>query len=174
MVDRKIEVFDGFLKKEDFIKIQNKVFDNEFPWEFNKDICGQKEEENQLDNCMFVHVVYGTRPNFKISPLLELLKPLLDKLNIDILCRIKVNLNLRTENHVEHCYHVDHSNDLFYSAIFYLNDCNGGTKIEGQPLIQSVANRLVVFPSNMLHTGVSQTNTKRRDVINIIFTKYNG
>jgi hypothetical protein len=174
MANRKIEVFDNFLKKEDLIKIQNEVFNPEFPWGYNEDICGHEEEKNKLDNCMFVHGVYRSQPNFVISPLFKVLEPLLNKLNIDSLCRIKINLNLRTENHVEHCYHVDHTNDLFYSAIFYLNDCNGGTNIEGQPFIESVANRLLVFPSNIPHTGVTQTNTKRRDVINIIFTKYNG
>ena len=174
MDKRKIEVFDNFLNAENFVKIQNEILDSEFPWGYNDDICGHKEEQNKLDNCMFVHCVYKSQPKFYISPIFNLLTPLLNKLNIDSLCRIKINLNLRTESHLEHCYHVDHKDVNFYSAIFYLNENNGGTNIEGQPFIKSVANRLIIFPSNVAHTGVTQTNTKRRVVINIIYTKHNG
>ena len=55
------------------------------------------------------------------------------------------------------------------TAIFYMNTNNGYTLLETEEKIESVENRLVVFPCDMLHTGVSQTDTKIRVTLNLNF-----
>ena len=52
------------------------------------------------------------------------------------------------------------------TSIFYMNTNNGYTKFEDGTKIESVANRLVSFPSNMKHKGTSCTDEKTRVVIN--------
>ena len=52
------------------------------------------------------------------------------------------------------------------TSIFYMNTNNGYTKFEDGTKIESVANRLVSFPSNMKHKGSSCTDEKIRVVIN--------
>ena len=58
---------------------------------------------------------------------------------------------------------------IFTSAIFYLNTNNGYTKFEDGTIISSIENRLVTFPSTMLHTGTSCTDTKYRLVLNLVY-----
>ena len=52
------------------------------------------------------------------------------------------------------------------TAIFYVNSNNGYTEFETGECIHSLANRMVLFPSNIKHRGVTQTNAKERFVIN--------
>ena len=59
------------------------------------------------------------------------------------------------------------------TSILYVNTNNGYTKFEDGTIVESVANRLVSFPSNMKHTGTSCTDEKTRVVINFnYFSKY--
>ena len=52
------------------------------------------------------------------------------------------------------------------TSIFYVNTNNGYTKFEDGTKVESVANRMITFPSNMKHTGTSCTDEKKRIVIN--------
>ena len=52
------------------------------------------------------------------------------------------------------------------TAIFYLNTCNGKTVVNGTE-VESIANRVVIFPANTPHYVISQTDTDRRIVLNI-------
>jgi hypothetical protein len=169
MDNNKILVFENFLDVKDFENIKRTITDLSFPWHYNSSICQEEDEKDKLDNCQFVHLFYKSNPRFEISPHFPILVPLLERLKVDSLCRIKANLNLRTEKPVKHCFHDDHKIDLFYSSILYINDNDGGTYIKDR-FIESKSNRMVLFPSQTLHSGVSQTNTKRRLVINTVFT----
>ena len=52
------------------------------------------------------------------------------------------------------------------TAIFYVNSNNGYTEFETGEQIRSLPNRMVTFPSNIKHRGVSSINSKERYVIN--------
>ena len=52
-------------------------------------------------------------------------------------------------------------------GIFYLNTNNGYTEFEDGSKVESVANRFVSFTGDLIHRGVSQTDTKARVVINL-------
>ena len=52
------------------------------------------------------------------------------------------------------------------TSIFYVNTNNGYTELETGEKIESVANRLVTYPLNMKHSGVTQTDTQQRVLIN--------
>ena len=55
------------------------------------------------------------------------------------------------------------------TSIFYVNTNNGYTKFEDGTKVESVANRMVTFPTNMKHTGTSCTDEKMRIVINFTY-----
>ena len=57
------------------------------------------------------------------------------------------------------------------TSIFYVNTNNGYTKFEDGTKVESVANRMVTFPSNMKHTGTSCTDERIRVVINFNYFK---
>ena len=91
--------------------------------------------------------------------------------------RIKANLLVKTPNIIVHEFHVD-LNDLseekskqVTTSIFYVNTNNGYTEFEDGAKVESVANRLVTFSSNMKHRGTSCTDEKTRIVINFNYFK---
>ena len=53
------------------------------------------------------------------------------------------------------------------TSIFFINTNNGYTMFETGKKVPSVENRLVTFPNNLMHTGISQTDTKSRVTLNL-------
>tara|TARA_B100000287_G_C20388467_1_gene684571 strand:+ start:52 stop:402 length:351 start_codon:yes stop_codon:yes gene_type:complete len=101
---------------------------------------------------------------------LELLFPFFQKIQPVALIKIKANLNMPTENIIEHGYHNDIQDglhlDFIKTAVYYLNTNNGYTKFEDGTKVESVQNRLVVFDNKMKHTGTTCTDKPFRMVIN--------
>ena len=62
------------------------------------------------------------------------------------------------------------------TGIFYLNSNNGSTVFKSGEEVQSQANRLVLFDSQLEHSGTSCTDERRRVVLNINYvpTELNG
>ena len=48
----------------------------------------------------------------------------------------------------------------------HLNTCDGYTVFKNGEKVESVANRYIEFDSNLMHSGTSTTDSKRRVVIN--------
>ena len=57
------------------------------------------------------------------------------------------------------------------TSIFYINTNNGYTKFENGEKVESVANRMVTFSTNLKHTGTSCTDERTRVVINFNYFK---
>ena len=79
--------------------------------------------------------------------------------------RIKANSNPRTLFRRKKGFHVDAWKNC-KTAVFHLNNNNGGTKFKGGKFYRGVANRMIIFDSEHVHTGVSCTDQKRRVVLN--------
>ena len=162
-----MQVNDNFLDYNSFFNIQQTFFSHDCKCEWSDVV--EKDElmagVSELDNCQFVHGLYrGAMPQ---SRLFECIVPLLDKLNVAAIIKIKANLNQRTSKIVEHGYHTDQRYPHSKTAIFYLNTCDGYTSFKNEGIVESVENRIVIFDSNKKHTGTSLTNDQRRIVINI-------
>ena len=136
-----------------------------FPWYYNN--YKVHYVPNRLFHYQLTHVFFdNTRIN---SNHFEILKPLIKKLKIKSLKRIKANLNPISHKLVEFTEHEDVPNDSTHrSMIYYLNSNNGYTKIKNKK-IKSKANTAVFFPSNTSHYGTNSTNCNNRMVINIIY-----
>lgn len=68
-------------------------------------------------------------------------------------------------------FHVDKNfttNNKYFSVIYYLNTCDGGSYIKNSEFIPSVAGNAVVFPSNLPHRGVGPTKNRERYVLNFL------
>tara|TARA_R100000231_G_scaffold109466_1_gene81003 strand:+ start:397 stop:1032 length:636 start_codon:yes stop_codon:yes gene_type:complete len=102
-----------------------------------------------------------------------------EALQADRFWRIKVNAHGFEDENYTGTYHRDlaafdgspylpEKAKRFYTAILYLNTNNGGTRFEEcQTFIQSRANRVIIFPVNLAHAKVWQTDAKLRFVLNI-------
>ena len=53
------------------------------------------------------------------------------------------------------------------TAIYYVNSNNGVTLFKKQQSVASLANRISIFSSDEIHTGISHTDEQIRMVINL-------
>ena len=126
----------------------------------------------QTDRFMFNHLFYkcgtksgddytGSGPN---SNHYHLIEPCIRQLRAKTIRRIKANLTTKTTSHEEGGYHTDYSDII--TAVYYINTNNGYTQFKDGTKVESVANRAVIFDSNLEHQGVGCTDEKRKVVIN--------
>ena len=157
-----IDVHNQFLSEEELYTLKKNIFGNEyFPWYYSnyKVIPG--------DNIVqFTHIFYEN--NSINSQCYNFLEPILNKINPSAIRRIKANLNYREKNFKAFDFHTDFTENFENqkTAIFYLNTNNGHTVFESGEKINSVENRMIIFPGNLKHTGTTHTDTSIRCLIN--------
>jgi len=161
-----IQVIDNFISKYDLNILKSSI--ENIPWFFSSlSKIGEPEDTllcDELDNFHFTHLFFK---DFQItSESTNLVAPILEKLNVRALIRVKANLTPRTSKVIEHCLHRDLDYNDSYTAVYYVNTNDGYTLFEDGTKIDSIENRIVIFPSNMKHTGTTCTNQKNRIVIN--------
>ena len=158
-----MRIIDNFLEKEHFKKIQQTMMGVEFPWYYQKSSNYKKEGLSQLTHG-FYNYKLSKRAN---SPFLEILTPILKKLDAIGLIRIKANLTYPAKEHQE--MHVDVPFKNAMTAIYYINSNNGGTKIKQKKdtIVNSIENRMVIVAVDTPHAVIRHTNSKvGRFVIN--------
>jgi len=104
------------------------------------------------------------------SPHYNSLIPLLEKLEVDSLLRIKANLFPSTEILHEHQPHPDY-NFSHSGALLSLNTCDGYTKLKDGTKVNSVANRILIFDAGEEHQATTTTNDFARINININYLR---
>ncbi len=149
-----MEVIDNFLEDYYFKSFKSRILCDEFPWYWS----------DHEDIIQFTYIFYSKPDGNLGQPNFPMLQPLLYRLKIRDLVKVKANLNPQTFFHKKSGYHIDYPN--LTTGIFYINTNNGFTKFKNGTKIKSVANRMLIFDSNMEHTAVSSTDEKRRVVIN--------
>jgi hypothetical protein len=158
------EVIDNFLDETSFAILKSVMMEDEFPWFWNDAILDTSKTTK--DQYQFTHAFYK---NHSIhSSYFDIVRPIVEKINPIAIMRIKANLNPRTENIIEHGYHIDLYNapTNHRTSVFYVNTNNGYTKFEDGTKVESVENRLISFKTPIRHTGSTCNDVNRRVVIN--------
>jgi len=159
------EVFDNYLDDEIFKSIQSVFINNyNFPWYYHDGIA-KKESDKDRYKFQFIHMLFRENQGIS-SDYYQYIVPLIEKINTPMLIRVKANLGTVTPEHIEGGFHVD-TKFKHKTAVYYLNTNNGYTLFENGDKVESLENRLVVFDSDAPHTGVSQTDTNIRCLLNI-------
>lgn len=167
-----IEIIDNFLAEEEFDKIYDTIVSSDINWIRQPVLPDEIYAEDPKYNLQFVHPIYGMHQvqSELFFDLIQILKP---KLKIRQFYKIKANCVLCNSKILTHGFHNDmnfsYSNenlDGVKTAILYLNTNNGFTVFEDGRKINSVENRMIVFPASMKHSGTTCTDTKERLVIN--------
>ena len=154
-----MKIIKNFLKKEEFNLIKNIVMGESFPYFFSSTVA-TKEDDKQF---YFFHTFYDE--NLPEGSYFNLIRPLINKLNILSLIRAKVNCFPRSEKLIKYGKHRDF--DFSHKgAVYYINTCNGGTYL-GDKFIPSVANTILLFDSSEYHQSTNCTDQKCRYNINI-------
>tara|TARA_Y100001963_G_scaffold157817_1_gene255199 strand:- start:105 stop:584 length:480 start_codon:yes stop_codon:yes gene_type:complete len=155
-----LSIQDDYLPTHEFLPLQ-KWFLAECTWTYVPYVLNREEDDFQ-----FVHMFWYPTKGIT-SQNISILNPLLDKINPNILVRIKANLNIRTDEMKLREYHVDIGPYNHTTSIYYLNTNNGSTYFEDGTEVESVANRLLTFNSSMKHAGSTCTDEKIRVVLNL-------
>ena len=166
-----MKIEDNFVEEEEFKRLQGILMGSQLEWRFNNSIDGLEGEENKFQ---FIHVFYSHHGHNMHPHLMVYFGSIIRKLKMLAIYRIKANLLTRTPTIVKNMFHVDidmtkaseETMKLFKTSIFYVNTNNGYTEFEDGTIVESVANRMVTFPSNIRHTGTSCTDEMSRVVVN--------
>ena len=159
-----IKVIDNFLDKEGFVKLQHHMLlEKFFPWYFQD--TRDLEVNKDLNQYQFTHIFFN---DYKAtSTYFYLLEPLLKKLKVKSLIKVKANLNPYSPKLYKGYFHSDtvHNN---LTAVYYLNENNGYTFFEkNNKKVKSKENRIVIFDAQMKHAGTNTTDKKKRVVLNL-------
>jgi hypothetical protein len=170
------KVIDNFLDKKTFDGIKNLMESQGFPWFFCDKVSSSEKKGN--NNYYFFHQFYGKAPSLPDTPPLpgdiseptsaffKATLPILNKLEVKSLIRVKANLYTYVGTQIEHGFHTDKP----YShkgAIFSINSNNGYTLLEDGTKIESVENRILLFDPSTKHTSATCTDNVGRININI-------
>jgi hypothetical protein len=166
-----MKIKDNFLAKKDLTELDNLVHNN-FPWYLHKE-----QVTGADDGHWFGHIIYNEDvPKSDLyNPMIKIFK---NYLKYVTLIRIHINLLVRQETPSISDFHTDcdfspEDTEKITTAIFYMNTCNGVTEFEDQK-IDTIRNRLIMFPANTLHRAIGQTDTNERIVFNFNFIKENA
>lgn len=154
------KIIDNFLPEKDFKDLQERFMSNQFPWFFQADIEGIGIKTNYS---YFTHRIYDRVP---MSNIFESFSPLLNKMDIKALIRLKANCYPYSEEIITHAPHTDYDFE-HKGAIFSINTCNGGTILEDGIKIDSIENRMLFFDSSKKHSSTTTSDTQARFNINI-------
>ena len=165
-----MKVIDDFLDEDVFAELQKQVMSYHVSWYFVPFTDENKETEDQF---YFGHNIYLNHS--WVSGLSGAVKPLISRINPMGLHMVRANLMTKSEKHIESDFPTDldrnspttDKKNKWTTALYYINDCNGYTKLEDGSRIESKANRLLTFSSDMKHLGATCTDEKRRVLINL-------
>lgn len=152
------KVVDNFLPKEEFEKIKTVIMSNTFPWFYNKEVS----YKGSLDGFYFTHAFFESA---NVSMYFNILTPILNKLDIKAIIKVKGNLYPKTNTIEEHKKHVD-CTFSHKGFLFYINNNNGFTCLEDGTKIESIENRGLFFDGGKHHNSSTCTNERVRVNIN--------
>tara|TARA_B100001113_G_scaffold173124_1_gene141766 strand:+ start:115 stop:669 length:555 start_codon:yes stop_codon:yes gene_type:complete len=172
-----IKIYDDFLTKEQYLPLYQYFIDTRtgfngesVPWYWVDGVVTMDDGRIQ-----FVSVGYAAN-NIVNRTMFHVLTPILEKLEVMCLYRIKANLGLPES--LQSISHEDtlHTDDWrcdppntcsMTTGIYYVNSNNGYTLFEDGTKVESVANRMVTFPCTMRHGGIPHNDSnKGRIVVN--------
>ena len=177
--------FDNLLDENVFSRLQEVLLSRELPWYYAPFTDDENNDENN-NQFYFGHNIYlrhswVSRPVTGAGPTscvpFEELAPLIQKINPMAIHMIRANLMTRSDSHIEAQFHSDMDQNApttdpnkinqWTTAVYYINDCNGYTKLEDGTVIESKANKLLTFPATTKHKGATCTDQKIRVLINL-------
>ena len=158
-------VIDNFLDTKIFYPLYDYLFDDHTAW-FPKTFGTVKDKP--IDVLWFSHCFYANQQP-DVSSYHTLIPPILEELKARSVIRVNANLVTKQPEKIRTHFHQDVPYPDSKTAILYMNSCNGSTIIKtdnGDKLIKSVENRMLIFPSNTDHGSILQTDTDRGIVVN--------
>ena len=152
-----IQIIDNFLSEEEFKSIQSFMMGGEFRWFY-------ADGKAFVDDGSFhmIHMFFQPEVGLN-SEHITMWNTFMNKVEAKKCERIKANLTFKTPTIELSEYHSDY--DDMKTAIFYINTNNGYTEFESGVRVNSVANRVCIFNSNLNHRGVTHTEGDQQRIV---------
>lgn len=162
------KVIDNFLPAEVFERYHRILLTSgQIPMFYNAFVANESDNNTYY----FTHLLYDKfRPTSDFYDLLAI--PLFEKLEADHGLKApilsKINWYPNTSEIIEHGKHIDCPRMDHNVCVFYPNDCNGFTRLGDDIVVESVANRALIFDGG-IHNSSTCTDADMRCSINIDF-----
>ena len=168
-----LKIYDNFLSDDDYTVVSAALTAHRLPWYFNDNIAGTNEG---IDGYQFVHTFFNVSKIYDVDKEWgRFLNPIWNKLAPKYMLRAKANLRPRTSEHVQSAWHTDTDIKQAVTGIFYIGSNNGYTIFKkGKLEVETIANRLVLFDSQLSHAGTSCTDESVRIVLNLNYVPNNA
>ncbi len=154
------KIIDDYLPPDQYKIVYDYMTGERVEWSFIKYITSSEITDEGMMMCNVIsHTRFGLKDPDKIYRLL------LTKINPIAVLRIKANLTFKTPEPKRSSLHVDYEFPCV-TAIYYINTNNGYTYFEDGTKIDSVGNRMLIFPSHQYHGGCTTTDQPFRMVCN--------
>jgi|TARA_B100001094_G_C17949659_1_gene679872 hypothetical protein len=157
-----VKVEDNFLLPIQFKKLQE-WFMNDCLWMYCDHVVDH--DVDHPDDFQFMHLFWYPNRGV-VSDNMNIIAPILDKLDPSVWVRIKANCRLKTDKVRVGGMHTDVGDYGHTTSIFYINSNDGRTTFENGDRYNSIENRMITFPSHLKHAGSTPSNAKARFVIN--------
>ncbi len=153
----KITIKDNYLKKDHFQTLSEVILSHTFPWFFQNGVVSPYDGGFQFTHQFYSDYEPKTEYFGAVFPIFQLL-------GASSIVRSKANLLTKTEEKIQHPFHTDFNGCI--TSILYLNTNNGKTIFEDGTEVESIANRMITFDSDIMHTGTTCTDENSRVLIN--------
>ena len=171
-----IQVFDNYLSPLQHQKISDFLLkDGSCQWKFNDRKVRHGDDPYDYQFTHTFHTFHSLdSARHEVSPQIDYIKPLVEKIRFIALHRIKANLEPIKPERTHSDFHYDVHKDgkpcpFMTTAIYYVNTNDGYTEFETGEKVMSQTNTAVIFDTNLRHRGVPATNVNRRMVLNISY-----
>lgn len=145
---------DNFLQDSDFQNIKQLVEHPDLPWFYTGYVAHSEDTSDEY----FTHTFY-TR-NSVNSQHIGVLQPLFDALEVKALIRARALRFVKNTTLIEHAKHIDFAFP-HKTAVFYITTNDGFTRLQDGSVVNSVANRVVLFDGSTEHNSTNSTDKPR-------------
>lgn len=160
-----IQVIDNALSQEEFKSLKEKIlsYNSDPSWHYGG-IVYHEDKEKQLALMLYNAFQPTHELFFDLEPLFFHIQP-------RAFIRVKINRMFRTEEPFLPAFHTDVSDST--TAVFHLTTTNGKTVFKSGEEFDAIENRLIIFDSNLEHTGYTCTDKDERIVLNLNYVRRN-
>ena len=153
-----IQIHKNYLKYYTFTELKNIITDKNFRWYFRQ----SKGEPEQYNNLLYYDHEFSEDVTPKLKRILSSIC-----IQLNAIAVLRININSTPRNAPEQTRHTDWVlSTPSKTCVLYLNDNDGYTEFKDEK-VESVANTVVIFDTDIEHRGVPPTNVDRRLVLNI-------
>lgn len=165
-----LTVIDNFLEQERFEHVRDSLGDRGFLWRVGPSLSPEHRTMEALYDFQCVRLMYASGHTME-PDLIRMITPILKPLDIrsNNVLRVKANLVPCRHEPFVAGFHVDPPDSVLgrgMTGIYYVNTCNGATVFKNGNVVESVENRMAIFPNEWEHSAKHQTDTEVRVVIN--------